>query len=377
MERNFLPVIFRISLRTSLLRKLYSTKTHQYEKSIGNVVNAAIIGAPNSGKSTLINKIIERKVCATSNKVHTTTKLARAICFENDTQIIFLDTPGVITDKEKNRYKLAESMRQACKKSLNCADVIGVVHDVSNRYTKDKLHPTVLEMLNMVSNIPSFLIINKVDLLKSKKQLLDIIRNLTNGVIAGNPVPNTSKIQKPLLGYGCFSDVFLVSALNGDGVKDIKDYLKTNSRLRKLEYSSDEWTDQPTESLIEEATRAKFLDFLSQELPYTLETRLEYFDDNEAEGKVTCSVSVECPSDRIVKLIAGAGGGRLQQIKSSLRSDLVDMIKKPVSLDINLIAKRKPSSKQVARAATSLPNPVVMTKIDGSPSHTGDDTFSE
>ncbi|CAF4899215.1 unnamed protein product [Pieris macdunnoughi] len=349
MESKFFDVIgiqIKSIYNVQRLSLSNSARAIQIEKSIGKVVNAAIIGAPNSGKSTLINKILERKVCATSNKVHTTTKLARAICYDNDTQIIFLDTPGVVTDKEQNKYKLPESMKQACKKSLSCADVIGVVHDVSNRWTKEKLHPTVLEMLNMVVNVPSFLIINKVDLLKSKKQLLDIIRNLTNGVIAGNPVPSYYTPQSKDQGFANFSDVFLVSALNGDGVKDIKEYLISNSKVRKLQYASDKWSDRSTETLIEEAARAKFLDFLAQEIPYHLETKLEYYDDNEAEGKVTCSLSVACPSERIVKLIAGAGGGRLQQIKSSLRNDLVDMIKKPVTVDINLIPKNKPSCEQ-------------------------------
>ncbi|CAG4937970.1 unnamed protein product [Colias eurytheme] len=349
MSSTILPIL-RLKIRRTLLQKLlYSTQSNPNEKSLGKVVNAAIIGAPNSGKSTLINKILERKICPTSNKVHTTTRLARAICYENDTQIIFLDTPGVITDKEQNRYKLPESMRQACKKSLNCADVIGVVHDVSNRWTKDRLHSTVLELLNMVTHVPSFLIINKVDKLKSKKQLLDIIRSLTNGIIAGNPMPKANKHKSKEVenGYSYFSDVFLVSALNGDGVKDIKDYLMTNSKVRALQYSPEEWTDHSPETLIEDATRAKFLDFLSQEMPYKLEIKLEYYDFNEMEDRIICSVSVACPTERLVKLIAGAGGGRLHQIKSSLRSDLVDMLQKPVTLDINLIVKNKSSIQDV------------------------------
>lgn len=107
----------------------YSSQLNQArENQVGKVVNVAIIGAPNSGKSTLINNIVERKVCSTifshhnlkinqnlilftttfqicaaSNKVHTTTKLIRAMCFQNDTQIIFLDTPGVVTEKEQKK----------------------------------------------------------------------------------------------------------------------------------------------------------------------------------------------------------------------------------------------------------------------------------
>ncbi|XP_047986254.1 GTPase Era, mitochondrial [Leguminivora glycinivorella] len=320
----------------------YSSQPEYASKTINKVVNVAIIGAPNSGKSTLINNIVERKICAASNKVHTTTKLVRVMCFQNDTQIIFLDTPGVATEKEQKRYKLPDSMINACHKSLRCADVIGVVHDISNKWTKDNLHTDVLNMLNSAQSIPSFLIINKIDKLESKRQLLSVIRNLTNGMIAGNPVngPETdSRKKRRERGYSHFSDIFLVSALNGDGVKDIKDYLISNAKPASLHYSPEEWTDQTPESLIEEAVRAKFLDFLAQELPYNLKIELEYYEN--LDEKIICSVSVECPSDRIARLISGAGGGRLQQIKSQTRNDLVDLFKKPVVISIQLKVKPK------------------------------------
>ncbi|XP_026328905.1 GTPase Era, mitochondrial [Hyposmocoma kahamanoa] len=152
--------------RTTYLRALfYSSQPESIIKNnIVKVVNVAILGAPNCGKSTLINKIVERKICAVSNKVHTTTKLVRAICYQNDTQIIFLDTPGVVTNKEQKKYKLPESMLKACLKSLRCADVIGVVHDIANQWTRDSLHPDVIRMLQGTEDIPSFLILNKVNI---------------------------------------------------------------------------------------------------------------------------------------------------------------------------------------------------------------------
>ncbi|XP_072940845.1 GTPase Era, mitochondrial-like [Epargyreus clarus] len=330
-----------------VLQSYYSSlPQHASKTNTGKVVNVAIIGAPNSGKSTLINKILERKICPASNKVHTTTKLTRAMCFENDTQIIFLDTPGVVTDKEQKKYKLPDTMIKACEKSLRCANVVGVVHDISNRWTKESLHSYVIDMLHMAHNVPSFLIINKIDRLKSKKQLLAVIRNLTNGVIAGKSVPNADKHdgKKPLQGYSHFSDVFLVSALNGDGVKDVKEYLIKNAKPANLQYTPEEWTDQTPETLIEEAVRAKFLDFLAQEIPYNLISQLEYYEELEGGNKILCSVIVECPSERLMMLIRGAGGGRLQQIKSHVRNDLIDMFKKTVEIDIKLKVRNKPST---------------------------------
>ncbi|XP_028038567.1 GTPase Era, mitochondrial [Bombyx mandarina] len=312
---------------------------HAENKNIGKIVHVAIVGAPNSGKSTLINKIIDRKICAASNKVHTTTKLVRAMCYCNDTQIVFLDTPGVVTDREQKKYNLPPSMLGSCHKSLRCADVVGVVHDASCKYIRESLHKDVVEMLNSVQDMPSFLIINKVDKLRSKKQLLTLVRNLTNGFIAGNPIPGPTNPNKQERGFSHFSDVFMVSALNGDGVSDIREYLVNNAKPGKFHYSTEEWTDQTPKSVIEDAVRAKFLDFLHQEIPYNLKVKLDYYEEIDNEDKIICSVSVECPSERLMRLISGAGGGRLQQIKSSVRNDLIDVFRKTVILDLQLHVK--------------------------------------
>ncbi|KAF9409633.1 hypothetical protein HW555_011062 [Spodoptera exigua] len=343
---TFILCALRLTYRKQNFKAVFysSQPERASERNLGKVVNVAIIGAPNSGKSTLINKVTERKICAASSKVHTTTKLVRAMCYENDTQIIFLDTPGVVTEKEKKKYNLPDSMMGACHKSLRCADVVGVVHDVSNRYTKDVLHSDVINMLNVIADVPSFLIINKIDKLKSKNQLLGIIRSLTNGMIAGNPIPGSerrkrnteNKLEK---GYSKFSDVFLISALNGDGILDIKNYLISNAKTAGYQYALSEWTDQKPETLIMEAVRAKFLDFLAQEIPYKLNVQLEYYEEIEEQDKILCAVVVECPNERLLRLIAGAGGGRLQQIKSHVRNDLVDLFKKTVIIDLQLKVK--------------------------------------
>lgn len=121
-----------------------------------------------------------------------------------------------------------------------------------------------------------------------------------------------------------------------------QDYLISNAKTAGFQYSPTEWTDQKPESLIEEAVRAKFLDFLAQEIPYKLNVQLEYYEEIEHEDKILCSVSVECPNERLLRLIAGAGGGRLQQIKSHVRNDLMELFKKTVVIDLNLKTKMKP-----------------------------------
>lgn len=119
----------------------------------------------------------------------------------------------------------------------------------------------------------------------------------------------------------------------------LKEYLVNNAKPGKFHYSTEEWTDQTPKSVIEDAVRAKFLDFLHQEIPYNLKVKLDYYEEIDNEDKIICSVSVECPSERLMRLISGAGGGRLQQIKSSVRNDLIDVFRKTVILDLQLHVK--------------------------------------
>jgi len=310
----------------------------QSEVSNEKVVNVAIVGVPNSGKSTLINNLVDRKVCATSNKVHTTTNLAKAICTEENVQIIFLDTPGIVSTREQKQYKLHSKMTTAPSVSLRKADIVGVIMDVANKWTKGRISPLILDILEKNQEIPSFLILNKIDLLKSKRELLDLVQILSNGIVAGKPIVKglTSRRCNNKNGYSRFSDVFMVSALEGDGIEKIKKYLMKSAKPGKWAYSEEDWTDQTRETLIVETVRAKFLDFLHQEIPYKLVTEIEYLEDKRDSDKLVCLVCVTCPTERIEKLIAGAGGGKLRQITDAARHDLVQMFHRPVSLTISL-----------------------------------------
>lgn len=125
-------------------------------------------------------------------------------------------------------------------------------------------------------------------------------------------------------------------------LSSFQEYLISNAKPAAFHYSPTEWTDQRPEALIVEAVRAKFLDFLSQEIPYNIKVDLEYYEENEEQNKITCFVTAECPTERLVKLVGGAGGGRLQQITSHVRADLTELFKKPVAIDIRLKSKTKP-----------------------------------
>ncbi|KFZ46042.1 hypothetical protein N321_00233, partial [Antrostomus carolinensis] len=149
------------------------------------VLRIAIIGAPNAGKSTLCNQLLGRKVFPVSKKVHTTRCKARGVVTYEDTQLVILDTPGLTNPFKAKRHKLDEAMLTDPWDSMKHADLVLVLVDVSDHWTRNSLSKEVLECLSQFPQIPSVLVLNKVDLLKKKFILLELATELTEGIVNG------------------------------------------------------------------------------------------------------------------------------------------------------------------------------------------------
>ncbi|KAG6924550.1 Era like 12S mitochondrial rRNA chaperone 1 [Chelydra serpentina] len=149
------------------------------------VLRVAIIGATNAGKSTLSNKLLGRKVFPVSKKVHTTRCKAYGVFTEEDTQLIILDTPGLVSPMKAKRHNLDKSLIHDPWDSMKHADLVLVLVDVSERWTQNHLSPQVLQCLSQFPQIPSILVMNKVDLLKRRDLLLDLVTELTEGIVNG------------------------------------------------------------------------------------------------------------------------------------------------------------------------------------------------
>lgn len=147
------------------------------------------------------------QVCPTSSKVHTTQTKADAIYCEDDTQLIFIDTPGMVSMYTSKRYNLAGSFRHDPQVSLAAADIVGIVQEANNIYTRHKIDKNILELLTekIINKIPMILIFNKIDKLKRKDVLLELVDIFV-------------KSKESLK----FSDIFMVSALTGDGIDDLR-----------------------------------------------------------------------------------------------------------------------------------------------------------
>jgi GTPase len=265
-----------------------------------------------------------------------------------NSQIVVFDTPGLVSPNEMKKHHLNTAFVSSSRHSIQNADLIGVVHDVSNAWTRNTLSPVILNLLETYPKIPSFLILNKIDLLKSKRVLLDAIKILTEdsvgqkgkkvkdktAVADKNPATDTAKV-----GWPHFEDVFMVSAITGDGLNKVMDFVLSHSRTGQWEFPSDQYTDRTPEEIIVQSVQARLLDYLPQEIPYLLSSEIEYYS-NEG-GIVYASVIVKCPNSRLERLMCGVSNGKLKQINERVTSDLVETFKAPVHLTITSAVPKK------------------------------------
>lgn len=254
------------------------------------------------------------------------------------------DTPGLVSKQEMKKHKLDETFISSCRHSIQHSNLIGVLHDVSNNWNRHILNPIIIDLLKEYQHVPSFLILNKIDKLRSKRALLDLIKTLTCNNIAlktQTEAVEESDVKKKEVaeGWPNFSSVFMVSSLTGDGVSKVMDYIESNAVSHPWEHKSNEITDQQPEKLIEQFVRARLLDYLPQEIPYLLNVELEYF--SKENNKIFACVNITCPNDRIERLLCGVSDGKLKQITERITSDLIESFQAPVTLTISTISLKK------------------------------------
>jgi GTPase len=263
----------------------------------------ALIGAPNAGKSTLINALVGTKVTIVSHKVQTTRTLLRGIAIEGDAQLVFIDTPGIFAPKRR----LERAMVSTAWAGAHDADIVGVLIDAKRGI--DSEAGALLDGLAAVSQ-PKVLIINKVDLV-DKPALLALTQ-------AANARTN-------------FRATFMISALTGDGVADLKRWFAAEVPAGPWHYPEDQITDAPLRQLAAEITREKLYLRLHQELPYqsTVETA-SWQERNDGSVRIEQTIYVERESQR--KIVLGKGGQTIKAIGAEARREIAEVIEQPVHL---------------------------------------------
>jgi GTPase len=263
----------------------------------------ALIGAPNVGKSTLVNALVGTKIAIVSHKVQTTRALLRGIAIVDGAQLVLIDTPGIFAPKRR----LDRAMVTAAWAGADDADIAAVLIDAKRGL--DEEAQAILERLAALR--PSkILLINKVDLVE-KPALLAIAQ-------AANERAR-------------FAATFMISALSGDGVGDIQEWLARHVPEGPWHYPADQITDAPLRQLAAEITREKLFLRLHQELPYrsTVETDI-WKELEDGSTRIEQTIYVERESQR--KIVLGKGGQTIKTIGADARREIADMMEAPVHL---------------------------------------------
>jgi GTP-binding protein Era len=265
----------------------------------------ALIGAPNAGKSTLLNALVGSKVSIVSRKVQTTRALVRGIAIEGDAQIVFVDTPGIF----KPKRRLDRAMVTSAWGGAGDADVVSFLLD-ARRGLDDEAH-AILERLPDFKK-PVVLILNKIDLIERSK-LLDMAAALNEKV--------------------AFSQTFMISALTGSGIERLRKELAAQMPRGPWLYPEDQISDAPLRILAAEITREKIYDRLHEELPYqsTVETD-QWQQRPDGSVRIEQTVFVERDSQR--KIVLGKGGQTIKAIGQSARREIAEIAEAPVHLFI-------------------------------------------
>jgi len=263
----------------------------------------ALIGAPNAGKSTLLNALVGSKVTIVSHKVQTTRALIRGITVQGQSQLVFVDTPGIFSP----RRRLDRAMVTTAWSGAHEADLVGVLIDA--RKGLDEEVDGILGRLGEVRS-PHFLILNKIDVV-AKETLLTIAKNANEKAV--------------------FEATFMVSALTGDGVPDLKAWLAQRVPPGPWLYPPDQMSDAPMRQLAAEITREKLFDRLHQELPYhsTVETEV-WKELRGGDIRIEQTIYVERESQR--KIVLGKGGRTIKAIGEAARKEIAEIAETKVHL---------------------------------------------
>jgi GTPase len=272
----------------------------------------AVIGAPNAGKSTLVNQLVGQKVAITSAKAQTTRARLLGIALEGETQIILADTPGIFAPKRR----LDRAMVHAAWEGAQSADAIVLVVDPIKQ-RRHELEP----LLESLKDRPErkLLALNKVDA-SAKEPLLALAQDLT------------AKVD--------FAEVFFVSALTGDGVPELKAHLASLMPEGPWHYPEDQVSDASERLLAAEVTREQLYKQLHEELPYDSAVRPESYTQRK-DGSVEIHQQIVVGRDSQKPIVLGKRGTRIKAIGEEARKELSAMLGVPVHLFLHVKVDEK------------------------------------
>ncbi len=272
----------------------------------------ALLGAPNAGKSTLLNQLVGAKIAIVSPKVQTTRARVTAIAIEENSQMIFVDTPGIFAPSRR----LEKAMVTAAWDGAKDSDQVVLLVDAIKGVTKDV--ERIMDGLEQ-SGRKAHLILNKIDAIK-RDTLLGLAKDLTD--------------------RGIFDQVFMISALTGDGVADLRAALAKELPEGPWLYPEDQLALAPMRSLAAEITREKLFLRMNQELPYSLTVETESWEERK-DGSVKINQVIYVSRANHKPIILGKGGRTIKQIGAMAREELEESLGQRVHLFLFVKVREK------------------------------------
>lgn len=263
-----------------------------------------LVGRPNVGKSTLLNALIGKKVAITSDKPQTTRNLIQGIRTDSDTQMVFIDTPGI----HKPKNKLGKILNKEAYLTLNDVDVILFLVDITESLGKGDLF--VIDMLKKVT-VPVILVINKIDKLPKEEILrkIDEYKDLYN-----------------------FSEIVPISAYKRDNVDRLIAVLKTKLTDNIKYYDEEMYTDKPVNFMVGELIREKILDLTKEEVPHSVSVVVEKMEYNKEAVNIISTIVVD--RENLKKILVGKNGSMIKEIGTRARKDIEPLLGKNVYLEL-------------------------------------------
>lgn len=264
----------------------------------------ALLGAPNAGKSTLLNGLVGAKISIVTHKVQTTRARIRGIAMEGDSQIVLVDTPGIFAAERR----LERAMVAAAWAGARDADSVVLIYDAArSRMGKDTR--MIIDGLKK-TNRRAVLVLNKIDTIK-RDRLLELIAMFD--------------------AEGIFDETFMISALKGDGVKDLMTYLAKSVPAGEWLFPDDQLSDLPMRLLAAEVTREKLFLHLHQELPYALTVETETWEDFK-DGSARLEQTIYVQRDQHKSICLGKKGQMIRRIREEAQADLEAMTERKIHL---------------------------------------------
>jgi GTPase len=273
----------------------------------------ALVGRPNAGKSTLLNRVLGHKVSIVSPKPQTTRNRIVGILNDPRGQIAFLDTPGIHRPLHKLNVRMMDHVRSA----LTEADVIALIVDATEPFGKGDQY--VIDLLRQEKeqneHAKRFVLLNKIDVVKKQKLL---------------------PLMDRYHGFGIFDEIVPISASTGDGVQELTDLLFRSVEPGEAVYPKEDYTTQPERFFAAELVREKVLQHTSEELPYTTAVAVDRYEEDEEKNLIKIYATIVVERETQKPIVIGKQGTMIKRIGTEARLELESILGAKVFLDLHV-----------------------------------------